>query len=142
MIKTKIAFDEIQAGDLLESVGKHDGVKVVVTGIAFVFEKNFLGPEMDAWKTSENGLLVVSGDEDTIYRIDVKEASFEDIGAGDLIRVTVTIDDVDFVMTAKAHTLRKADAEWYDNWQSEQGHPIVHRNYRDTKIEILERGGE
>ena len=64
---------------------------------------------------------------------------FEDIRQGDLLRVTVTIDDAEFIMTGRAHTFRKADADWYDSWSTEAGHTIVHRNYRDTEIELLER---
>jgi len=71
MIKTKIAFEDIRAGDLIECVRRLDGVKSVHTGIAFEYDEGFMAPSMSAWKTSEGGLLIVSDDSDAIYRIDV-----------------------------------------------------------------------
>lgn len=80
MKKTKIAFEDIKAGDLLEIVTSDCGVKIVATGIAFaqdVFDAGRGEPEVH-WITSERGLVVAKSEGAAIYRIDVAEVKFED----------------------------------------------------------------
>lgn len=74
MKKTKIAFEDIRAGDLLEVTIVDCGVKSVVTGIAFEmeivgsFEANHL------WLTSEGGMIVAKSEESAvIHRIEILE---------------------------------------------------------------------
>lgn len=73
MKKTKIAFDDIKAGDLLEVVVVDNGVKSVITGIAFKLEILWDGDERTHvyWATSEGGMVVNSEEGADIYRIDV-----------------------------------------------------------------------
>lgn len=91
MKKTKIAFEDIKAGDLLEVVVRDAGVKSVVTGVAFLKEAVTISPDgpEEMWLTSERGMVVAGGEDALIYRVDVAEVKFEDIQKGDRIRVTV-----------------------------------------------------
>jgi hypothetical protein len=137
MKKTKIAFGDIKSGDLLEVVHKASGVHEVLTGIAFESEKDHQGETV--WMTSEGGAIALEWDRDTIYRVDVSEDTFEDIRKGDLIRVTTPAGDTKVIVEGRAHRLSKADAEWYDYWESEEGYVLMHRKYRDSTVEIVER---
>lgn len=73
MIRTKIKFEDIKAGDLLEVVVVEFGVKSVMTGIAFKREVMETGVSRESiwWATSEGGMIVNTDEESTIYRIDV-----------------------------------------------------------------------
>jgi TusA-related sulfurtransferase len=145
MKKTRIAFEDIKAGDLIEVVIVDGGAKSVVTGIAF--KKEEINREwQDAhvfWSTSEGSMVAVKDEQlATIYRVDVTEDTFDDIRKGDLIRVTTTAGDTKVSIEGRAHRLVEADADWYDSWCSEQGYVLVHRKYRGSTVEILERAGE
>jgi hypothetical protein len=142
MKKTKIAFGDIKPGDLIEVVDKISGVKVVETGVAF--ESREIRHGFTDWLTSQGGLLIsdatYSDEDGTLYRIDVtEEDTFDDIRKGDLIRVTTPAGDTKVIVEGRAHRLSKADAEWYDYWESEEGYVLMHRKYRDSKVEIVER---
>ncbi len=139
MIKTKIAFEDIKAGDLLEVVNKQYGVRSVFTGIAFELDEDFPAPGSSMWKTSEGGFLVVTEDADVIYRIDVSEVSFEDIQWGDVIEVSAKRGDVERIIRGKAVNFMRSDASWYDGWATEDGSVMIRRRNTD-KIEVLERG--
>lgn len=144
MKKTKIAFEDIKAGDLLEVVIKVDGVKSVITGIAFEQTGLQIG-EHDVqvwWDTSEGGMIVNKHEESDIYRVDVAEVTFDDIRKGDLVRVTTRVDDMDIISEGVADHLVATDADWYAYWSTKSGHVLLHRGYGDRTIEILKREGE
>jgi hypothetical protein len=143
MKKTKIAFEDIKAGDLIEVNKTEYGVKNQHTGIAFELERDFAAPGTDAWKTSEDGIISVSNNGETIYRIDVAEVKFEDVREGDLIRVTRTFPTgTEEVITGKAH-FKQGDAEWWDGWADAGGKLMTLRiSAKSNVIEILEREGE
>jgi hypothetical protein len=144
MIKTKIAYEDIKAGDLLEVVMVDNGLKTVLTGIAF-FERDYKpisGKQRKWWETSDGAIIVVEHEEGVgaIYRIDVREATFDDIREGDLIRVTSTVGDTEQVVTGRAAHLVTADGNWWDSWDTEKGVKLCIRlSSGDVKIEILER---
>lgn len=73
MNKTKIAFKDIKAGDLLKVVVVDAGVRSVLTGVAFKLEILWDGDERTHvyWATSEGGMIVNDEEGATIYRIDV-----------------------------------------------------------------------
>lgn len=72
MTKTKIAFEDIKAGDLIEVTFVDFGVKNVLTGIAFETDSlNQGGLTQTWWKTSEGGMIVTKEENADIYRIDV-----------------------------------------------------------------------
>lgn len=75
MKKTRIAFEDIKAGDLLEVIVKEFGVKSVMTGIAFKLETMDSGKSRPTiwWATSEGGMIVNTDEESAIYRIDVTQ---------------------------------------------------------------------
>lgn len=137
MKKTKIAFEDIKSGDLLEVVHKASGVHEVLTGIAFESEKDHQGETV--WMTSEGGAIALEWDRDTIYRVDVSEDTFEDIRKGDLIRVTTTAGDTKVSIEGRAHRFVKSDEDWRDTWCSEQGYVLMHRKFRGSTVEIVER---
>jgi hypothetical protein len=137
MVKTKIEFKDIQAGDLVEAVDKVYGVKLAASGVAF---EKFGLDGGEEWRTSQGGIIVADWDAAEIWRIDARVSTFEDIWAGDLIRVTSTESDTEVTITGRAHHLEAADAEWYDGWKTESGQTLVRRlSSGDQKIEILER---
>jgi hypothetical protein len=142
MKKTRIAFEDIKAGDLIHVVKKEYGVKNEHTGVAFELERDFAAPNLHAWKTSEDGILAVNDNGEAIYRVDVTEDTFEDIRKGDLIRVTTTAGDTKVSIEGRAHRFVKSDGDWRDSWCSEEGYVLMHRKYRDSTVEILERAGE
>ena len=133
MIKTKIAFDEIQAGDLLEIVSVEQGIKAVMTGIAF--EKFERQGEIQ-WETAQGGLIAANYSGEEIYRIDVKEAGFDDVQIGDLIKVTYEPIHGDMMEVTKTGIV-------YTNhngaWVTPAYETLVTVGGRG-KIEILERG--
>lgn len=138
MIKTKIEFEDIAAGDLIQTADKVHGVKWELTGIAF--ELVDLGQGDLEWRTSQGGALVDNVADEAIWRIDARVSNFEDIQEGDLIQVTSTLKDTEVVITGRAHHLDTGDAAWYDGWKTEQGETLVRRiTSTDEKIEILER---
>lgn len=147
MIKTKIAFEDIRAGDLLEVVVKDFGVKSVLTGIAFKLERMDTGVSRESiwWATSEGGMIVNTDEDAAIYRIDVREVGFEDVRVGDFLEVTSQIGDhTERVLRGRAHEMHKADASWYDGWYTEDGTRICSRaestvTGKSQKIVILER---
>ncbi len=141
MLKTKIAFEDIKAGDLLEVVVVDSGVKTVLTGIAF--NKQDWMPKSQPsrvwWETSEGGMVAVAGEEGgVIYRIDVSEVKFEDIQWGDLIEVSAKRGDVERIIRGKAVNFIRSDASWYDGWHTEEGNLLIRRRNTD-KIVVLER---
>jgi hypothetical protein len=138
MIKTKIAFEDIRAGDLLEVVVVDSGVKTVLTGIAF-HEQDWMPksqPRRHWWETSEGGMIAVAGEEGgVIYRIDVREVGFSDVQIGDLIRVTyepIKGDMIEIVKTGVVYTNHNGA------WVTPAYETLVTNNGRG-KIEILER---
>lgn len=142
MIKTKIKFEDIAAGDLLEVVVVDSGVKTVLTGIAFA-ERDWMPksqPRRQWWETSEGGMIAVAGEEGgTIYRIDVREAKFEDIQWGDVIEVSGVRGDVERIFRGRVTDFKRSDASWYDSWATGDGSVLVRRRDEYT-IKILERG--
>ena len=139
MIRTKIKFEDIRAGDLLEVVSKQYGVKSVFTGIAFELDEDYPAPGSHMWKTAEGGFLVITEDDDTIYRVDVREVKFEDIQWGDRIQVSGVRGDVERVFRGRVVDFMRSDASWYDGWATDDGTVLVRRR-DEYKIEILERG--
>lgn len=73
MKKTKIAFEDIKAGDLLEVVVLDAGVKSVLTGVAFKLEILWDGDERTHvyWATSEGGMIVNDEEGAVIHRVEV-----------------------------------------------------------------------
>lgn len=73
MIKTKIAYEDIKAGDLIEVSFVDFGVKNVLTGIAFEQDTMSMGHGLTQtwWKSSEGGMIVTKEENADIYRIDV-----------------------------------------------------------------------
>lgn len=140
MKKTKIAFEDIKAGDLLEVVLVDGGVKAVLTGIAFQKEEVNAGWQ-DAhvfWSTSEGSMVVAKHEEGaTIYRVDVAEAKFADIREGDRIRVTRKVGYTEQTITGVASYVTDGLSNNY--WLTIDGHMLVTRLETGT-IEILERG--
>lgn len=144
MKKTKIGFDEIKAGDLIEVVGKADGVKYVTTGIAFEFEDDYISG-YGAWFTSEVGLLAVDGDTDEFYRIDVREVSFDDIRAGDRIRVITTFPNgrIETREDTVSQRIEGMNPFWVNGEPDSVIFKRVYEGDGTTRtIEILEREGE
>lgn len=142
MNKTKLKFEDIKAGDLLEVVLVDNGVKSVLTGTAFKLEILWDGDERTHvyWATSEGGMIVNDEEGADIWRIDVMPVKFEDIREGDVLAVTTVVDDVECIMHGTAHHFSKADGGWYDSWVTEHGQTLVYRDYGNQTIEILERG--
>lgn len=141
MKKTKIAFEDIKAGDLLEAISTNHGIKTVLTGVAF---EKFGRSRDEEWRTSQGGTIVAAWDlydGDEIYRVDVVKVKFDDIRAGDKIRVTIPeFNEVDKSYTGVAGTLGSEEV-WADHWVTASGHGLVYRSW-GAKIEILERAGE
>lgn len=137
MIKTKITFKEIKPGDLIEVVAKEDGVKSVETGIAFEPSDDYISG-YGAWFTSEGGLLVIEDSAQTIWRIDVTEATFDDIRATDLIRVATTRGQHTQVVEVAAGERIDNGVDVY--WTSAFGGVLAWKDPSyEQKIEILER---
>ena len=145
MKKTKIKFEDIKAGDLIEVVKTEYGVKNSHTGVVFECEKDFGAPGMDAWKTVQDGILAVSNNGETIYRIDVAEAKFEDIREGDRIRVTTETESGR--MNIVEDTVVTLVNGMNSFWLNKEPDTVVFEKHWEgdgTKrtIEILERDGE
>ena len=68
--KTKIKFEDIKAGDLIEAVSTMYGVKYTQLGIAFEKVKTTQGDYV--WQTSQGGNITVEDDKDDIFRVVVK----------------------------------------------------------------------
>lgn len=133
MKKTRIKFEDIKAGDLIETSYTAHGVKEVLTGI--VFEKKTTRSGFTEWSTAQGGLLVDDVNEVAIYRIDVAEVSFQDVKVGDIIRVTyepIHGDMIEIVKTGVAFTIVNG------TWVTPAYEGLVSNNGRG-KIEILER---
>lgn len=137
MKKTKITFEDIKAGDLIQTLDNVHGVKWELTGIAY--ELADLGQGDAEWRTSQGGALVDNVSEDAIYRIDVREVSFDDVRVGDLIEVSAVRGDVERVIRGRAADFRASDGSWYDGWFTAEGNLLVRRKSSD-KIVVLERG--
>jgi hypothetical protein len=70
--KTKIKFEDIKDGDLIEAVNTMHGVKYTQLGIAF---EKVQTPQGDyEWRTSQGGSVTVEDDEDEIYRIEFNDS--------------------------------------------------------------------
>jgi hypothetical protein len=140
MKKTKIAFEDIKAGDLIEAVAVINGIKYTGTGIAFEKTKTKQG---DAeWQTSEGGTITIEDDEDAIYRIDVAEVKFEDIRKGDRVRVTTKMGNTTSTIEGVA-IVKVQGVVGY--WVDGEGHLlVVEQQAPDSQqaIEILERTGK
>lgn len=140
MKKTKIKYEDIKAGDLIEVVANEFGVKSVYTGIAF--EKVVIhGGEATSWDSSEGGTIVGSWEEgETIYRIDVREVQFDDIKKGDKLRVTTKSGNV--TTTIEGMALAKIEESISPYWCDQDGHLLVFKHVHDSEqvIEILEAG--
>ena len=144
MIKTKIKFEDIKAGDLLEVVLKEFGVKSVLTGIAYEKETMETGVSRDTiwWSTSEGGMIVNTDEESAIYRIDVTPVEFEDIRKGDKISVTTeTENGFALVATGVAENHYK-DVMGGESWRTADDQILIVNRWRDAKIEILERADD
>lgn len=143
MKKTKIAFEDIKAGDLLEVVEEMHGVKTVETAIAF--EKQEINHGFSDWLTSQGGLIVSDATlTGAIYRIDVTPVKFEDVRIGDKIRVTSSRADADEVVTGVVHSLDEGEV-WFTGWETEKGFILCTKqavNEGRMVVEILEREGE
>lgn len=140
MKRTKIKFEDIKAGDLLEVVLVDNGVKSVLTGTAFKLEILWDGDERTHvyWATSEGGMVVNDEEGADIWRIDVTEVKFEDIREGDYIECSAKRGDVERIIRGHATYFRRSDASWYDGWETEHGDILIRRRSTD-KIVILER---
>lgn len=139
MIKTRIEFKDIKAGDLVEAVDKVYGVKLAATGVAF---ERFEVDGGEEWRTTQGGIIVADSDAAEIWRIDARVSTFDDIQEGDLIQVTSTVGDTEQVVTGRAAFFVKAEGEghWWDSWDTEKGVKLcVRLSSGDVKIEILER---
>lgn len=138
MKKTRIAFADIKAGDLIEVVIVDAGVKSIVTGIAF--EKEDWKPNerlaQSWWKTSEGGMIVNDQEPAEIYHIDVTPVKFEDIRKGDLLEITTDMDDAKVIVRGRA--AYRSEGTSNDYWVTESGGPLVTR-LSDVTVEILER---
>ena len=137
MKKTKINFEDIQAGDLIEVVGSYQGVKSVQTGIAFESDK------VDGetiWMTAQGGAVAMEWDRDDIYRIDVREVQFDDIKKGDNIKVTTRTGNITTIIEDMAVVLVDASINPY--WVGAGANFIVYKYPGDAEqtIEILEAG--
>ena len=140
MKKTRIDFEEIQPGELIEVVHVADGVKTVETGIAFEYDGDYVSG-YGSWFTSEAGLLVLEDDANKIYRVDVTEVAFDDIRAGDLLRVTTVRGPYTQIVEVSAGEF--IDNEVAPYWTSSFGGVLAWKNPSHVdgqKIEILERG--
>lgn len=141
MKKTKINFEDIKAGDLIEVVNKSDGVKRVETGIAFTKQEDYMSGYA-AWLTSEMGLLTLEGDiNDSLSRIDVSDVRFDDIEKGDKIKVVEQIGNVTRVVegVATAKVNNTINPYWVDESNHLLAYKIPHPDGTQT-IEILEAG--
>lgn len=142
MKKTKITFEDIKAGDLLEVVLVDNGVKSVLTGIAFNLDTLWEGDERvhRFWATSDGGMIIADEEVNAvIYRIDVVPVKFEDIKEGDLVRVTRTENDV--VKTIAGVASYRSDHTSNNYWVTASGQVLVYRlQMPNETIEILERG--
>lgn len=138
MKKTKIKFEDIQAGDLLEVVGNLSGVKSVVTGIAF---ESDTAPDGEIiWMTSEGGAIVFQWDRDAIYRVEPDRTyGFDDIRKGDTVRLTKknTGDITEFRIGVADHQFFYEDRKSY--WMTPNYELLIHW-LDQAEIEILERG--
>lgn len=144
MKKTKIRYEDIKAGDLIEVVDKEHGVKMVYTGI--VFEKvHVFG--FDEWRTSQGGVVITSAEEDvSILRVDVSETKFEDIHEGDLVRVSFPPRggmggnwEMTHSRTAVAAALLDEDKGGLAAWVTRDFQHLISRSDTHAVIEILER---
>lgn len=141
MKKTKIKFEDIKAGDLLEIVDNIHGIKIVEAGVAF--EKQTIMSGFTDWLTSQGGLLISDSTfTGSLFRVDVSEVKFEDIQTGDRIRVTEKIGttvrtDEDTVV------LKTGGMNMY--WLNSAGAVVLFELVApdvERTIEILEREGE
>lgn len=147
MKKTKITFEDIKAGDLLEVVIKIDGVKSVITGIAFEQTGLQIG-EHDVqvwWDTSEGGMIVNKHEESDIYRVDVSEVTFDDIRLGDRIRTTKR--GADGRVETVEDTVHSLVGGMNPFWLNVEGDIVLFKNLwlpegASRVIEILKREGE
>ncbi len=138
-MKTKIEFNEIQPGDLIEVVDESDGVKTVETGTAHEFDGDYISG-YGSWHTEEGGLLVIEDARQEIYRVDVKPIKFKDIKWGDFIVVTSLAGDTSQEITGRAVEFRPAayDSKW-DSWHSKSGALLCTRqSHVPVKIDIME----
>lgn len=139
MKKTKIKYEDIKAGDLLQTVESAHGVKWELTGIAY--EKIEHG-EDSTWQTSQGGDLVGSLEDVAIYRLQVQSDSFDEIRSGDLIRVTETLGNVTTITTGKA-VVKTGGFNQY--WVDGSGGVLVFERVHpeaERYIEIVERGND
>jgi len=147
MKKTKIKFEDIKAGDLLEVVVKEFGVKSVMTGIAFHLEVMETGVSRETvwWSTSEGGMIVNTDEDSEIWRVDVTPVKFEDVKQGDKISATsVRADGTEETVVGVADFFDDEEV-WHTSWNSKIGVIICTKQLVDNgrqTIEILEREGE
>jgi hypothetical protein len=143
MKKTKIKFEDIKAGDLLEVVVIDDGVKSVLTAVAFEIETLKIG-QRDVqvwWKTSEGGMIVTKEEEAGIFRLEIGEVKFEDIKAGDRVRVTEKTGKA--IKTLEDTAVVLVDSGFVGYWLNDTGEIVLFRianPMAERTIEILERG--
>lgn len=144
MKKTKIAFEDIQAGDLLEVTIVDCGVKYVLTGIAYEFEVLEAGSfdPVSMWNTSDGGMIVADEEDGAvIYRIDVREVGFGDVRQGDRIRVTTKVGNYTTIIEAEA----SHPSSFGEYWLDATGHvlnftaPVSSDQFT---VEIVERKGD
>jgi len=138
MIRTKIKFEDIKAGDMLYVVGKHAGLKMETTGIAF--EKTGNDTAGHYWMTSEGGTLIDDRyDDEVIYRLDLVTAFFSDIKQGDRVRVSEKVGNV---VTSREDTCVFKVSAGNEYWLNDMGQVVVMEHVApdiDRNIEILER---
>lgn len=141
MIKTKIKFADIKAGDLIEVVDSIHGVKTVDTGVAF--EKQEIEHGFTDWLTSQGGLLVSDSTlTGTVYRLTLGEVFFGDIQAGDRVRVSEKVEGRVESVEDTAH-FHVGAMNGY--WLNPSGAVVLFEHTApdvERTIEILERSGE
>lgn len=141
MKKTKIAFGDIKAGDLIEASFTAHGVRISSTGTAFEAVKTTQGDLM--WQTSQGGLITVEDDGDDIFRVEVVEVTFDDIQKGDRIRVTV--ESPEGRKEIVEDTVQSRVDGMNSFWVNSGPDVVVFKRFYDgdgskRTIEILERG--
>jgi len=143
MKKTKIKFEDIKAGDLLEVVVKEFGVRSVMTGVAFKMETMDSGKSRPSiwWATSEDGMLVNTDEDSAIYRIDVAVHTFEDVQAGDKLTVTTKTGNITTIVEDVA--LVRVNESVSPFWVGKDGHVVLYKHVYDSVQTIdIEREGE
>lgn len=141
MKKTKIKFEDIKAGDLIEATFVDFGVKNVLTGIAFELDQMSMGHGIVQtwWKTSDGGMIITKEESADIFRIDVTPAKFEDVQVGDKLTVTTKTGNVTTIVEDVA--LVRVNESVSPFWTGADGHVILFKHVHGSEQTIeIERG--